>query len=215
MQAHWCISGSICGLRRRRDNYSVEAILIAGKRSAQTHPEEKRIEETRDHICLFLQFASMSVLEYGTMRHSTSLAVSLALLWVFARSVLLLYQNFSSLDLQEQARKKKDNLVPVSIYTDLHAGNMFSCTCMFVIQITLYGFLLLSVYYREKLLYDSVTDRMWVQYVFGSILAGTLWALMLHSFLANVNLSGIFANTREVSDTNIILRESDFSCPTL
>ena len=101
MQAHWCISGSICGLRRRRENYSVEAILIAGKRSAQTHPEEKRIEETRDHICLFLQFASMSVLEYGTMRHSTSLAVSLALLWVFARSVLLLYQNFSSLDLQE------------------------------------------------------------------------------------------------------------------
>ena len=27
---------------------------------------------------------------------------------------------------------------------------------------------------ERKLLYDSVTDRMWVQYVFGSILAGTL-----------------------------------------
>lgn len=125
-------------------------------------------------MCLFLQFASMSILEYGTMRHSTAFAVFLALLWVFARSVLSLYQNFSSMELQDQARKKKDNLVPVSVFTDLHAGNMFACTCMFVIQITLYGYLLMAVYYREKLVYDSVTDRMWVQYVWGSLLAGTL-----------------------------------------
>lgn len=174
MQAHWCISGSICGLHRRRENYSIEAILIAAKRSDKTPLEEKRIEETRDHICLFLQFASMSVLEYGTMKHSTAFAVLLALLGVFARSVFLLYQNFASLELQDQARKKKDNLVPVSVYTDLHAGNMFACTCMFVIQIMLYGYLLMSVYYGEKLVHDSVSDRMWVQYVCGSVLAGTL-----------------------------------------
>jgi hypothetical protein len=53
MQAHWCISGSICGLHRRRENYSIEAILIAAKRSDKTPLEEKRIEETRDHMLVF------------------------------------------------------------------------------------------------------------------------------------------------------------------
>ena len=68
----------------------------------------------------------------------------------------------------------------------------------------------MSIYYREKL--TDASDRMWVQYVCGSIISGTMLGFDASFIPGECRLFfGMFTSSRKVSDMNTIFPNYDLA----
>ena len=124
--------------------------------------------------------AALFILFYSTLKHSPAIAVLEAFVYSLYQGGLALLQHKPKEQSESEQRK---HLQPVSVYTDLHVGNFFECVTVFVLQVMLYMFLLLTVYHQEKLIEEEITEQQLFMYVCGSVV-GLVLRLREQSFLA-------------------------------
>ncbi|CAE7705290.1 unnamed protein product [Symbiodinium necroappetens] len=124
--------------------------------------------------------AALFILFYSTLKHSPAIAVLEAFVYSLYQGGLALLQHKPKEQSESEQRK---HLQPVSVYTDLHVGNFFECVTVFVLQVMLYMFLLLTVYHQEKLIEKEITEQQLFMYVCGSVV-GLVLRLREQSFLA-------------------------------
>jgi len=124
--------------------------------------------------------AALFILFYSTLKHSPAIAVLEAFIYSLYQGGVALLQHKPKEQSESEQRK---HLQPVSVYTDLHVGNFFECVTVFVLQVMLYMFLLLTVYHQEKLIEEEITEQQLFMYICGSVV-GLVLRLREQSFLA-------------------------------
>ena len=123
--------------------------------------------------------AALFILFYSTLKHSPAIAVLEAFIYSLYQGGVALLRHKPKEQSESEQRK---HLQPVSVYTDLHVGNFFECVTVFVLQVMLYMFLLLTVYHQEKLSEEEITEQQLFMYVCGSVV-GLVLRLREQSFL--------------------------------
>ena len=123
--------------------------------------------------------AALFVLLHSTLKYSPAIAVVEAFCYSLYQGTVVFLRHKPKV----QAEAKRKHLQPVSVYTDLHVGNVIECLTVFVLQVMLYMFLLLTVYHQEKLIEEEITEQQFFMYVCGSIV-GIVLRLREPSFLA-------------------------------
>lgn len=115
----------------------------------------------------------MQFLIFGTLKHSGSTAVVLALGYTFVRSVLITLENGESAkNIRKSKAVKGDKLLPVSIYTDIEYGTLLQLFPVFVSQAMLFWMILKAVWDQDRI--EHLSDTQVWMYVCGTIVAAVI-----------------------------------------
>ena len=123
-----------------------------------------------------LESCGLFLLLFAMLKHSPQHAVLVVFVYFFFPCFFDLVK---VLCVKPQSEKNIPRLPPVSVYTDLHAGNLFECLAMLAVQLMLYCLVAMTVFGLDKV--EDFTDQQVFFYMCGALVS-TVLRIRAHSF---------------------------------
>lgn len=126
-------------------------------------PEEERDEVNKLTIFRFGDSIMWQLLVFGSLKSSPAAALAVCMVMPLILCVFTIFFCATQLRAAKEERRASilvvESLMPTSVYTDIHLGNMLQCLAIFGGQVMLYSFVLQGVLEREAYANGSVPAK--------------------------------------------------------
>eukprot|EP00435_Cladocopium_sp_Y103_P070979 s196_g36.t1 len=154
-------------------------LVFTSEKDADSHdartPEKERVRMKRVSYLLLAVNCSWQLLVFGSLKSSPAAALAVCLVFsLFWATLVAIYSARAVSVAKKEKRSSVANvecLVPTSVYTDLHLGNLLQCFAIFGGQVMLYCMVFRGVWEREPYTDGLVPARSTFFFVTGNIVS--------------------------------------------